>query len=123
MVTDLFLDDEEQTEEFFDDYFSRHLQDLAIDYMQNFFAGKQLHCGGSISPNLFKSPSCVDLVLNTSIETGVPLAYEAMDKAELKGGIQIVLNVFNRCSQLGIPKCFRAGILLVYLQLCYGVDV
>ncbi|MCK9458335.1 MAG: hypothetical protein M0R80_01675 [Proteobacteria bacterium] len=123
-VSTLFYEEtEEQGVEFVDDYFLENVEELAVGYLQDFFANKQLHCGGRISPNIFKSAACIDRALNTSIEEGVPLAYELIEREGIKGGVQLVLGVLNRCSQLGIPKCFRAGILLVNLELCYGVVI
>lgn len=122
-VSTLFFEQEEQQEDVVDDYFLANVEELAIGYLQLFFADKEFHCGGRINPNLLRSSVCVDRVLNTSIEEGVPLAYELIEKDGIRGGVQIVLGVLNKCSQLGIPKCFRAGILLVNLELCYGIVI
>jgi hypothetical protein len=123
-LVSVFLEEEEDgCGDIFDDNFSKNLQELATESMQKFFDGKEFHCGGKINPNVFKSERCIDRVLNTSIEDGIPLAYKIIEKESLLGDIQIVIGCLSRCGQLGIPKCFRAGILLVNLELCYGAVI
>ena len=124
VISSFFLDEEqEQGHLLVDDFFLDNVKELAEGYLQAFFVDQELHCGGRISFNVLRSFTCVDRTLNTSLEEGVPLAYELIEREGLKGGTRIVLGVLEKCSQLGIPKCFRAGILLVYLELCYGVVI
>ena len=37
--------------------------------------------------------------------------------------IWYVISIFQQCAEMGIPKCFRPGMLLVYLELCEGIRV
>jgi hypothetical protein len=111
--------EEDQENEGLDDYFLGNVKNLVVGYLRDFFSGKDMYCGGHIHPKACSTDACVDLAMNTTIEVGVERAYGVMKRPDSG----IVLRVFSECGRLGIPKCFRAGILLVYLKLCYGCNV
>ena len=99
--------------------------------LDSFFKNKEMEYGGPVSQSLLNSPMTMELIWNTEMSDGIQKAYRVMKRAGIgreKGNgvredMQIVLDILGECSDLGIPKCFRAGILLLYLEMCLGIDI
>jgi hypothetical protein len=102
-----------------DDYFLDNVDKLTAGYLRDLFQNKEMHCGGPIHPKIFTSKRCLDMALNTPVEKGMEIAYEAIGSPDIK----LVLSILKECGMLGIPKCFRPGILLIYLELCHGCRI
>ena len=126
---------EEFCEEIPDEFLDDHLESLkSIGKMclAAFFKDKEMHYGGAVSRAAINSPLSLELIWNTDISEGVQKAYRVMKRAGvgrkrtengIREDMQIVIDILDQCSDLGIPKCFRAGILLLYLEMCLGVNI
>jgi hypothetical protein len=128
---------EEENNEFTDDLndFSDFIINSAKNYLTVFFHDKDMYCGGPISSNVLYSKMTLNTILNTTSEVGLKMAYKAMSKYGFKQGkildkkrrdeemedVDFVLSIFKQCYNLGIPKYFNPGFLLVYLALCEGI--
>ena len=104
--------------------FAADVQNLAVQEIDRFFAQQKMYCGGSISPQILHSPVYLTQVLNTDISHGVDLAYEAIKRGApvTDEEIAVVLKTLDKLAQTGVPKEFAGGILLMYLELCEGVE-
>tara|TARA_Y100000034_G_scaffold136518_1_gene213542 strand:- start:4581 stop:5036 length:456 start_codon:yes stop_codon:yes gene_type:complete len=112
-----------------------NLKGLAGDYIQLYFAELSLFNGGPIPKSLLKRAVCVSAVLNTNICDGCDKAHlslgeptPAQRQAVQKSGAILpnseqIIAILNRCAKLRIPKCFAAGIMLIHLELCEGIDI
>ena len=109
------------------DKFLESVNDTVKNHLKAFFLKKSMYCGGPISLNTLHSKASLSTVINTDIEFGLKKAYAAMERDKFKQrkneDIWFVISIFKKCADLGIPKCFRPGILLVYLELCEGIPV
>lgn len=68
--------------------------------------------------------------MNTTIDEGMEIAYAALDRCDIesptkhiKPEVRLVMDIINECSDFGIPQPFVAGIIIIYLELCTGIDV
>jgi hypothetical protein len=106
---------------------------LAKEHMRRFFHGRDMHCGGKIQEHQLLTDRNVSLVMNTDVELGTQAAYRAMAEADYEVSdeedsfvgdeVKLVIRIHHHCKRLGIPKENRAGITLLYLELCQGVDI
>ena len=111
--------------------FVESVKNAARNYLEAFFHNRDMYCGGPISPQVLYSKAAISTVMNTDSESGCRRAYAAMARDNFKQGqknketedILFVISIFKECAKLGIPKCFRPGVLLVYLELCEGIRV
>lgn len=110
------------------------VRELAADYICRFFKGRQMFCGGSISPRILKSPEYITLVLNQDICGSVDRAFEILQacgkincesdgEGVLSEDVRMIISIFEKCAVAGIPKCFAGGLMLMYLELCEGLEV
>ena len=128
-----FIDDEFEADDVLDctEEIVLGIEKFAKQCMRTFFAGRELHCGGPINPMLFETENALDIVFNTQIEDVVPPLYAAMEEAGLghitplgvENQVCETVRILHECEDLGIPKCFRGGLLLLYVELCHGVRV
>jgi len=115
--------------------FLEDVKSIAREYMQRFFNGRQMHCGGKIQDRVLWSERNISLVLNTNIEQGVQIAYAAMEEAEYLPTLQVasdsfvaddikfIIRILKQCAKMKIPKEFAAGIMLLFLEYCEGIDI
>lgn len=106
-------------------------EDAAIGWIDLFFVGKQMYYGGHISSAVLHSPAYINKVLNLDIVHGIKEAYKLIeitgaietscDEESVPEDISIVVSLLEECHRLGIPKYYAAGIVLMALELCYGV--
>ena len=132
-LTEFQIEGEPQGENLFAGVFLGDIQKLAKDYIGRFFINREMHCGGFIPDRLMYSDHNISMVLNTNVESGVKLAYAAMEEAELfpvcvdsqliSDDVKLVISVYHQCAKLGIPKEFASGILLMYLEFCEGIGI
>jgi hypothetical protein len=130
--------DELSAEDIDGKYYDEFLWDLtcyAKNCIDKFFAGKEMYGGGPVPARLLCSPRYVSMVINTDVMTGVPCAYKAMKRAEhplvqqrsqltsVPKDVKLVISILNHCKQLEIPKQFACGLMLMYLEICEGVQV
>lgn len=120
-----------ESEEFVDD-FMVSLRVIAKESLRKFFQGKEMHYGAKISENFITSNYAVEVLMTSDLQEAVVEVYAAMKRARYKqrrmqnGMIEAqmwVLGVLKKCAKLKIPKVFRAGILLLYIELCHGIKV
>jgi len=104
-------------------------------YVESFFQDKPMHCGGKVPKHMLFSPKRISKVINTSMSDGIGQAYDALEptidpeelkKAEQFGNvtedIKLVRRILDMLAQPKVPKCFAAGIMLMYLEFCEGVS-
>ena len=105
--------------------------DSVEKWINMFFAGKQMHYGGPISPAVLKSPAYIENVLTLDIVSGIKIAYDLIeitgaietscDEDSVPTDVSIVVSLLEECHCLGVPKYYAAGIVLMALELCHGV--
>ena len=100
-----------------------------------FFQDKAMYCGGSVPKRLLQAPQYVSLVLNTDVMDGVDVAYQSLRRAShqvtwetdeattVPREVKFVIAILNHCKTLDIPKVFATGLMLMYLEICEGVNV
>ena len=128
------FDDDEYVENdinFTDDHV-KSLKEIGKNSLLNFFQGKQMHYGGEVSKATLKSVRTINRIMTTDIIGGVDRAYLSLslgrfgterNKNGLRKDMQLILDILKECSSLKIPKCFRGGILLLYIELCHGIKI
>ena len=119
-------------ESFFGD-FLEDITSLVRDYIVQFFQDKEMYCGGPVPRHMMLSDAYISLVMNTRIDKGVGLVYDAMENSgqylgeaaagDIPDDIRKVLQVLHECEQKGIPKPFATGILVMYMELVEGLEV
>lgn len=106
---------------------------LARHYMHRFFRSEGVP---AVDPDCLTDDHYIDLVLDLEVEQGVPILYKALgvrysseERSEFKKfgtiprDVQQVIDLYDWCASLGVPKCFASGILIMYLELCEGHDL
>lgn len=119
----LDVDDEEFTELEDCAFTVNDIKQLARDYLSLFFTNKVNHKGENIDKDVLLSERNVSLVLNMDICGGMPLVYEALDMCQSNKDtqdVELVLGLLRECANLCIPKCFVAGLVGVYVEICKG---
>ncbi len=135
------VDDVDEVYEFepktkkYSSWIESNLKGLARDYIQLYFSDMKLFNGGPIPKSLLKRSVSVSAVLNHNICDGCDKAHAGLGDAT-PAEMQVVQNngaiapnskqiiaILNHCAELRIPKCFAAGIMLLHLELCEGLDI
>ena len=126
------------SQEIDEEYYDQFLWDSMIYAkvcVDKFFEGKEMYGGGPVPQRLLRSPRYLSMVLNTDMIFGVPYAYTALAKAEhpatqrssklatVEKDVKLVISILNHCHTLGIPKEFACGLMLMYLEICEGVQI
>ena len=118
-----------------DEFLDQHLESLKVIgkmCLESFFKDKEMHYGGNVSRSIINSPLSMQVIWDTDISEGVQRAYRVMKRAgigrgrtdnDIREDMQIILDKLGECSDLGIPKCFRGGMLLLYLKVCLGINI
>jgi hypothetical protein len=121
-------------DDFYEQDFVNDLSAIAKYEINEFFHDKQLHCGGPISEEiLYASPNIV-MVLNTTMSNGVKTAFKSIDQfsenpeKEDEGGVvteemKLVLSILDHACERRVPKEHAAGIMLMYLEICRGINI
>ena len=123
--------DEEMGDFFFG--FLKDAKSVAKKHIKTFFYDKKYYFGGEIGEDILFSPKNISTVLNTDVSRGVLEAYKKIERcpdivieedndAILSDDVRLVMSVFKECSIRDIPKQFAAGLLLMYLELCEGIE-
>ena len=105
--------------------FAEDIRSLSKEYIDNFFKHEEMHLGGKIPNEIMHSSNYIDLVIDADITSGVSAIYKALEKYELdeEEQIKLVLGILNKCASRGVPKFFAAGITIMYMEICKGVEV
>jgi len=98
---------------------------LAKNYLNVYF--KNLKNGQKFNVDKLHTPRNISMVLNLDICEGMPIIYNAIkpyfkniEEGKIPKDILFVMSELNRCSKLGLPKCFAVGVIGVYLEICMG---
>ena len=131
---DDYEDSEEEIIDFADaNYFSYSVEEMANFWIDRFFKGQHLHCGGAIPNNTLHSPANIKKVIETDLEVGVPKMYELIqgtlniqdyldnNEEEHSKDVKMVLDYLDRCRKMWVPKEFASGIILMDMGLCQGI--
>jgi hypothetical protein len=101
------------------------MKSLAKNYLNVFF--KNLKTDQKFNADRLHTSRNVSMVLNLNICDGMPVIYDAMkpyfknaEKGKIPKDIVFIMTELNRCSKLGLPKCFATGVIGVYLEVCMG---
>lgn len=116
--------------------FQGDAQTIVRGYIEQFFKGKMLHCGGKIPKSLLLSERRISLVLNYDIVRGVDRAYNCMEEfltvedkkiaqscGEVTNDIKLVAETLKLLSKSSVPQQFAGGMLLLYLEFVEGIDI
>lgn len=103
---------------------------IAKEYLLKFFEDKEYCGGGKIPTMLLLTDRNISRIQNTGIDEGMDRAYDALERCEVEAStkavqpeVDLVLRVMRDCRRLSIPQPYVAGLLLIYLELCTGVDL
>lgn len=105
--------------------FAEDIRNLSKEYIVNFFKYEEMHLGGKIPNEIMHSSNYIDLVIDADISSGVTAIYKALEKYELdeEEQIKLVLGTLNKCASRGVPKFFAAGVAIMYMEICKGIEV
>ena len=105
--------------------FAEDIRNLSKEYIVNFFKHEEMHLGGKIPNEIMHSSNYIDLVIDADISSGVTAIYKALEKYELdeEEQIKLVLGTLNKCASRGVPKFFAAGVAIMYMEICKGIEV
>jgi len=106
----------------FDGLDDKQKWEICKDLITLFFCDKQFTWGGPIPASKLHSNRNVRRVMNTTISEGVSKFYAAVWD-EWPNAQQRLVDVLNQCAKRHIPKQFAAGIMLMYFNLCEGVQI
>lgn len=131
-------DSEEGFNDTTDEYYQQFMWDAsayAKMCIDKFFEGKEMYCGGDIPKRLLNDAQYIALVANTDVMDGVDLAYTALRRSHhrvtipsteittVPNDVKFVISILNHCKSLAIPKVFSTGLMLMYLEICEGVNI
>jgi hypothetical protein len=108
------------------DNYSSDVKELAINTIINYFYNKSYYCGGKIPKKYLINERNLNIVLNYNIENLMPEIYKVIEKDYKQGNdfdsedIKLVVKLLKNFSKNNVPKEFSAGMLLIYLENCYG---
>jgi len=124
--------DDELAETEAEEFGGECLRQLAIKHMALFFQGREYYCGGKIPDSVLFNRDNVNLVVETEMSDGITRIHRVLRHNDLprnfiprinhRWEIQYVLSLLNLCERIRIQKEFAAGIILIYLELCEGMN-
>jgi len=105
-------------------------EDDAKKSLRRFFSDKKLWCGGNIPANMLLSEKHLNTLLDTTIEIGASIAHyslqreapEHFDTSDSSWCFRLINTILAECGTRGISKSYAGGIVLLYLELCEGVQ-
>jgi hypothetical protein len=129
---DIEIDDCSYEEHLSGSEFVYDIKELAKEYMVNFFANKEMYCGGPIPKQILLNNKNLSIVLNSNIEETLPKIYVSIedsfsqlesDSGLVADDIKLIISILKQCSRFGIPKEFSVGIMILYLEYCEGLEI
>jgi hypothetical protein len=132
MAKTTLVDDEDLVEE--EGAFTQEdFKDLAKTYLCLFFKRKKDVNGLEIEREDLLTDRNISMVLNFDICEGSRLIYDALSplygkeiqkrKGKVPLDILMFLKLLNECAKMSVPKCFAAGLVAVYVEICKGCKV
>lgn len=119
----------------FTEGFADKVRELAVSYIDKFFADKKMCSGGKIPKYMLHCPKRISMVMNYDIIRGVDHAYRALqdmvspeeeDRASITGeatqDIKLVTETLGFLARSGIPQQFAGGMMIMYLEFIEGVN-
>lgn len=119
----------------FTEKFADKVKELAVSYIDKFFADKKLCSGGKIPRYMLHCPKRISMVMNYDIIRGVDHAYRALTemvseeeerRASITGeatqDIKLVTETLGFLAKSGIPQQFAGGMMIMYLEFIEGVN-
>ena len=113
--------------------FSGDLGKFASECIVNFFQDKEMHYGGPIPQKMILRDNYIKMVANSNICDDVDRAYKILEGSGIKSesineniiadDVRLILQILDKCKDARIPKCFRGGLILMYLEFCEGIEV
>ena len=114
--------------------FTGDINKLISEYIIKFFVDKEMHYGGPIPVKMLLIEDYIRIVARHDIAASVDKAYFFLSKSGKYDGVfknenfveddvGLVLKILDKMRVSGIPKCFRGGILLMYLEFCEGIEI
>jgi hypothetical protein len=121
-------------------------------WIEVFFKDRKMHYGGPIPAAALYSPSNINQVMRLDVAPGVLKANLMIkynkgldlsikngfnfDEEEVKSAKEdedasefeiddasgVIINLLQECGRLGIPKYFAAGLMVMALELCWGIE-
>lgn len=108
-------------------------KDLAKSFLCSFFRNKKDVNELEIETEDLLTDRNISMVLNFDICEGSKLIYNALGKVygkeslKRKGkvpqDIQMFIKLLNECAKKSVPKCFAAGLIAVYIEVCKGCKI
>jgi len=130
-MTKTILDDEELEEE--SAFTQEDFKNLAKTFLCLFFKNKKDINGLEVEREDLLTERNVSMVLNFDICEGSKLIYDALkplygkEIQKRKGKVPLDIITFvkllNECSKMSVPKCFAAGLVAVYIEICKGCKI
>jgi hypothetical protein len=120
--------DEEECESYLSDKIAS-----AKESLFKFFKGRKRHDGKVITPEMLESDRYINILLNYDVHNGMDYIYEAIEgkfRKKCKEGrngnipedVQYVIKLCGMCSLCKIPQEFSTGTIIIYLELCKGLN-
>ena len=113
--------------------FTGDLGQFVSECIFNFFCNKEMHYGGPIPPKMMLTDNYIKLVASSNTCNDIDRAYallaktgintEAENENLVSDDVRLILQVLDQCVAARVPKCFRGGIILMYLELCEGIEL
>jgi len=120
-----------------DEFHAGYMEDFNV-YAQTcidkFFEGKEMHCGGRIPKKLLSSKNNVITIINSTVSEAAQVALKSL-KAQgeiecssdndgvVTEDIKLILAIQKHARKCNVPKEFSGGLLLLYLEICRGVEL
>jgi hypothetical protein len=115
--------------------FQKSAKQMVLEHIDQFFADKMFHCGGSIPKRFLHDPEKITMVLNFNIIKGIDKAYEALEKTldpkeieyakktgNITSDIKLVNETLNLLACSKVPAQFAGGMMIMYLEFVEGVE-
>lgn len=102
-----------------------------IEFLERFFANKQMYYGGPIPKNILLSERHVELVLRLDFDKCIKFFHKCLDEQQetnrrwrrLEKRLELFFYLQKESHDLNIPRHHSGGLLLVYLILCLGYSI
>lgn len=99
--------------------------------LSTFFKGRSWSCGGPIPEELIYTKRNFRLINNIALVDALDLAYDRVGKCRHLAKtsyrknveVGITLKTIKACHDIGIPRDYVGGLLLLYLELCEKVEL
>lgn len=98
-----------------------------------FFANREMYYGGEIMEEDLCTEKNISLLLNTTLSTGMARIYKALENdcnfnkkvsdSLIPDDVKLVLAIKTAVARMGLPQEFFAGLAIIYLEYCEGIQI